>query len=304
MSIESLKTVLRSRHLKTSGKKAELVDRLQNDDRENIRVKEHENNIPSTKELAKDSQSSSDKQNANITPYEMGRIGGMIRGGADDKQEAGIEESTKPKYDGWELPQLKEECKSRRLMISGSRPTLVHRLEVADHESSLPFKQAMEAEARKRRHTGERKETDSQEFKRTWKKYDEVVSRGPAAKPLYDDYGYALSYEKLANRPRGFRKSAAHFKREDEYFARMAREDKMKMEIMGVAPELFRGTSREMDAVVARDLEIPLHKVEVCDFQEWKKHGFKLNENDMKRETMSQEIVKLLDSKEGSAYRV
>jgi hypothetical protein len=53
------------------------------------------------------------------------------------------------------------------------------------------------------------------------------------------------------------------------------------------------------DDRIAQDLEIPYHKVEICDYEEWQRRAFTFNpETDMK-----EEVGRVIEMSTGSGFR-
>ncbi|KAF2814439.1 uncharacterized protein BDZ99DRAFT_460087 [Mytilinidion resinicola] len=214
--------------------------------------------------------------------------------------------TTKPSYDGMGLPELKDELRKRRLKISGSKGDLIKRLNQNDHERSLPVKQAIEAAARKRREKNPPPQEDDSDaqFDRDMIRENKVLRNGPTGNPVFDDWGYELSYDKLSGSRTTMNKRTM-LDRQWKYFERMEAEDEQKRQIMfGEAQPKEMLDSRAMDWQVSQDLEIPMHKVEVCDYEVWREMGFKAEKKDFVEGQVDPEVEKKIDAQEmGSDFR-
>jgi hypothetical protein len=223
-----------------------------------------------------------------------------------NKKTKGAEESSAnpppprppPDYDALSLPELKDELRKRELHISGSRPTLVQRLKQSDHDRSLPVKQAIEAAARRRREElsagADHPSTSEKGLKTRWDREQVVLRGGPNGPPVYDDFGYKLDYEKIAKSMGGYR---PNFKKMEKWMEKKRQEQRIKAKIMGVDENTGRVCI--WDDRVAQDLEIPYHKVEICDYEEWQRRGFTFDpETDTK-----EEMDRVIEMSTGSAFR-
>jgi SAP domain len=226
-----------------------------------------------------------------------------------NKKTKGAEESSAnpppprppPDYDALSLPELKDELRKRELHISGSRPTLVQRLKQSDHDRSLPVKQAIEAAARRRREElsagADHPSTSERGLKTRWDREQIVLRGGPNGPPVYDDFGYKLDYEKIAKSMGGSARYRPNFKKMEKWVEKKRQEQRIKARIMGVDENTGRVCM--WDDRVAQDLEIPYHKVEICDYEEWQRRGFTFDpETDTK-----EEMDRVIEMSTGSAFR-
>ena len=287
LKIPSLKAELEARELKVGGTKAELVERLHQNDRDQVHQGEQDNLF--------DDEVKRDEKEAGLD-YEK-KAGAMLK-------------DPLPDYDKMPMSEIKEKLREKGLLLKGDSQEVRARLKQADLESTVEYKQIMERDARKRRErfvaAREKKgivESHDDEFSRHFKKYDLVRKRGPKAKPLFDDWGYPLSYEKLANQTNSFNRSLAASERMMAHYEQKDREKEEKIAIMGLAPRGRGDLDSDLDWVVAKDLEIPAHTVEVSDFKEWKKRGFEATEERVK-EVEKEDQDLMMKMMEGSAFRV
>jgi hypothetical protein len=226
-----------------------------------------------------------------------------------NKKTSGAEASTAnpplprppPDYDALSLPELKDELRKRELHISGSGPTLVQRLKQSDHDRSLPVKQAIEAAARRRREElsagAGHPSTSEKGFKTRCDREQIVLRGGPNGPPVYDDFGYKLDYEKIAKSMGGSVRHRSNFKKMEKWMEKKRQEQRIKARIMGVDENTGRVCM--WDDRVAQDLEIPYHKVEICDYEEWQRRGFTFDpETDTKKE-----MDRVIEMATGSSFR-
>jgi hypothetical protein len=103
--------------------------------------------------------------------------------------------------------------------------------------------------------------------------------KGPNGSPTYDDSGFELDYNKVADwmRPTAYNKSAMVNGMQRRIDAEAKREKRMA-EIFfekGEAPPSPYDDAWSWKDRVSKDLNIPWHKIDVADFEEWEKRGFK-----------------------------
>ncbi|EHK98480.1 SAP [Glarea lozoyensis ATCC 20868] len=291
LKVPGLKAELEARELKVGGSKAELVERLHQNDRDQVHKKEQERLFK--EEIKRD-------ESEKVVDYA--------------KEAAAVLKGSLPDYEKMSMPEISQRLSEKGLMDKklkqkGDVSEMRQRLRQADIEITVEYKQIMEKDAKERRERfAELKkkaginESHDDEFRRHWKKYEEVTKRGPKAKPLYDDSGYPLSYEKLSNQPTRYNRSLAASERRMDHYERKAQETKEKAAIMGVPYE--RGdTSSNIDWIVAKDLEIPWHTVEMSDYKEWKRRGFKASVERLKR-VKEEDGEVMMQMMPGSAFRV
>lgn len=103
--------------------------------------------------------------------------------------------------------------------------------------------------------------------------------KGPRGSPTYDEAGFQLDYEKVAEwmKPKAYNKES--IMRGMDRAIEQAKSDEARMaEIFfrpGTAPKDFRATEKDFwRDKVSKDLGIPFHKVDVKAFEEWEKRGF------------------------------
>ncbi|KAF2497787.1 hypothetical protein BU16DRAFT_525387 [Lophium mytilinum] len=231
--------------------------------------------------------------------------------GIDLSKEQKPSSTTKPpgtpkaSYNEMGMPELKEELRKRYMKISGSKGDLIKRLTQNDHERSLPVKQAIEAAARKRREANPPPQEDDwhPQFERDNIREKEVLRNGPTGKPVFDDWGYELSYDKLSGSRTMNKKTILN--RQERHFERMWAEDEQKRNIMfGVAQPEERLDREAMDWRVSCDLEIPMHKVEVCDYEVWREMGYKADMKEFVEGKVDPDVIKKISAQRmGSAFR-
>jgi hypothetical protein len=215
-------------------------------------------------------------------------------------------EDGSPDYSTWSVVDLKDELRKRYLRISGTRGEQTERLKQSDHDRSLPVKRAIEAEARKRRaqNPPKKHENTLEDIKQSDARYDEVRRNGPNGLPVYDDWGYALSHHKVSGIITSYNK-ASIVNGMDRKMERVRIDHEQKRKIMfGVANPKKELDNTIMDWQVAQDLEIALHSVEPCDYEEWKKQGFRANMEDFVVGQVDKELKRQLGERQiGSAFR-
>ncbi|KAF2430001.1 hypothetical protein EJ08DRAFT_650007 [Tothia fuscella] len=199
------------------------------------------------------------------------------------------------------MPKLKDELRYRNLKISGRACELINRLKMSDEERSLPFKRNVEIAARKRRE--EKPPPDELDFHVNFDRERQVLRGGPNGPPVYDDWGYELSYDKLNGS--GTTNKQTILRRQEKSFERLwAKEEQITRIMFGVAKQTGTMDHSAMNWQVAKDLEIPWHKVEVCDYEAWKDLGFRAKEEDFVHGKVNKEMQKEIDRQMlGSAFR-
>ena len=75
------------------------------------------------------------------------------------------------------------------------------------------------------------------------------------------------------------------------------RETQVKSKIMGIDGD--KAQTHIWDARIAEDLEIPYHKVEMGDYEEWQRRDFKFDPESVTKE----EQDRVMDLMTGSAFR-
>jgi hypothetical protein len=267
LKIPGLKAELEARELKLGGTKAELVERLHQDDRD--RVHKGEQDKLFKEEIKRD-------ENEKTIDYA--------------KEAERLLQDRLPNYEKMQLPEVKEKLKEQGLMVKGTLEEIRERLKLSHIQSTIEYKQIMEKDCRERRKRFEEyreekgiEETHSEESSRHYNKYKEVKKRGPKAKPLFNDFGYPLSYDKLMGQPTRYDRSMVASDRRMNHYEQKAKQTEEKAKIMGVSYEPG-GLDTDMDWIVAMDLEIPPHTVELSDYYEWQKRGFKADEERVKRQ--------------------
>ncbi|KAJ9255739.1 hypothetical protein DTO212C5_9103 [Paecilomyces variotii] len=128
--------------------------------------------------------------------------------------------------------------------------------------------------------------------------------RGPNGPPTYDHLGYELDYHKVAGS--FYRSGPSGTQDYMDMLEQDAREDNRKAEIMGGPERNKRSAMTFMlwEDRVARDLDIPFHKVEMEQFEEWHAKGFRANGDEFIAANVSpEEQDRVTDLATGSAFR-
>ncbi|KAK1762699.1 hypothetical protein QBC33DRAFT_256363 [Phialemonium atrogriseum] len=133
------------------------------------------------------------------------------------------------------------------------------------------------------------------------KRDQEVLSKGPNGSPVYDRLGYKINYKILkgSSRRRRPSRNAARYlalvEAEIEQIRRLR-------EIMGRSNESAAMLSAWQDRV-ARDLDIPFHTVDMPEYEEWHRRGFRLEPGELAGNPSKDESERLLTLAVGSAFR-
>ena len=137
----------------------------------------------------------------------------------------------------------------------------------------------------------------------SWVRHDEVLPRGPNGAPVYDKLGYELDYKKVAasNRPRRPLRGSTYLR----ILEIERKEHDKKVEIMDMDKnQVSAMTLMRWDDRIARDSEIPYHKVEFEHYEEWYEKGFRTTPGEYARETLTEEEHKRIsDLATGSFFR-
>ncbi|KAF7505226.1 hypothetical protein GJ744_001155 [Endocarpon pusillum] len=135
---------------------------------------------------------------------------------------------------------------------------------------------------------------------------EQLLRRGPSGPPIYDIQGFELDYTKVLKsrwRPQqGRRRSSAAYKKMMEKEKAEAREIE---QIIGLPENGLVDTLRSsVQDRVARDLNVPYHKVQIAQYRQWKEAGFKADPEEFKLVNISEEErERLLELSTGSAFR-
>jgi hypothetical protein len=133
--------------------------------------------------------------------------------------------------------------------------------------------------------------------------FDRCIAGGPNGPPVYDEFGFLLSYKKCCRaRVRPRRPPAA------KYFAMLeqeATEKARKIESMGTKKEKVSAlTLAAWNDRVARELGIMYHQVEMKHFEILAQRGFVAKEGEFEASNMSKEEVERVNKLViGSAFR-
>ncbi|ERF74564.1 hypothetical protein EPUS_00694 [Endocarpon pusillum Z07020] len=143
-------------------------------------------------------------------------------------------------------------------------------------------------------------------FQADTERQEKLLRRGPSGPPIYDTQGFELDYTKVLKsqrRPQGARRrSSAAYKKMIEKERAEAREIE---QIIGL-PEngLVDTLHSAVQDRVARDLNLPFHKVQILQYRQWKEAGFKADPEEFKLVNISEEErERLVELSTGSAFR-
>jgi hypothetical protein len=143
------------------------------------------------------------------------------------------------------------------------------------------------------------------DFDRGTADLDQCLKNGPNGPPVFDRLGYELDYHKILKsrkpRSKASRGTAKYFKMLEDG----TRDRKRKCEIMGTPNEKVSALTLSAWTYRASiELGKPYHKVEMEDFEELARRGFKGKEGEFEAENISEEDrEKLMDISLGSAFR-
>jgi hypothetical protein len=214
-----------------------------------------------------------------------------------------------PKYDLLSKPELQKECISRGLIKTGNKPDLVARLKSVDKAKRDKYANARNAPVSKeeaaKRPIGA-KVPPSKGGLRFGKNdpLEKIKRRGPTGPPVYDEMGFELDYDKVANSGRRRRPGARSLKYE-EMLDQEQREDDRKAEIMGTSRNKTSAlTLMAWDDRVSRDLGIPYHAVDLDDFEEWYRRGFRAADGEFEAQNIPEhEQDRISNLATGSVFR-
>lgn len=181
-----------------------------------------------------------------------------------------------------------------------TKPTATNRVsKPASNKDSYDAK-AVEARRAKDARLKDRSQADI-------RRQENLLRRGPTGAPIYDTQGFELDYAKVLKsrrRPRGARgrSSKAYMKMIEKELAETGEIE----QIMGL-PKNGLGSGTVRSAVrdrVAKDLNVPWHKIELLQYRQWKEAGFKADPEEFKLMNISEEErERLLELSIGSAFR-
>jgi SAP domain len=223
---------------------------------------------------------------------------------------APIEQNAR-QYDSLLKAELQKECTARGLFKTGNKPDLIARLESADKAKRDKHANAKNAPISKEeaaKHPIGAKIPPSKARAAFGKNDPEekILKRGPTGAPVYDELGFELDYAKVA-RSRSRRPGWGNM-RSDKFWDKLdqeQRDDDRKAEIMGTEKSKVSAvTTMAWDDRISRDLGIPFHKVEMEDFEEWYRRGFRADGREFEASNMSEEEQdRLTELETGSAFR-
>ena len=133
------------------------------------------------------------------------------------------------------------------------------------------------------------------------KRRQQVLRNGPYGPPVYDEMGYPLSYARLKRTTSDPRRYNAQ--RHWERIQRDMAKNKKIQKIMGREHCHNLMTQAAWQDRVARDLDIPFHTVDVPEYEEWRRRGFRLEPGELENHPCKQEFNRLIRLMSGSAFR-
>jgi hypothetical protein len=138
------------------------------------------------------------------------------------------------------------------------------------------------------------------------KRQEKLLTRGSHGRPICDTQGFELDYDEVLRS----RKPISKISRGDRNYMKMVEKDQADNReierIMGLPDHKFSVASvrAAMQDRVARDLDVPWHKVDISPYHRWKELGFKADPEDFKLENISEEEKERLQKlARGSALR-
>lgn len=143
------------------------------------------------------------------------------------------------------------------------------------------------------------------DFHERFSRDQDLIKRGLIGSPIYDTQGFELDYEKVSKGmilpSKRTRSSKAYMKMVEQNAA----EHRLIKEIIGL-PEREVSAAALMAAQdrVARDLDVPYHRVGLEHYKSWKALGFSVDPQTFKPENISEpENERILRLATGSAFR-
>ncbi|KAI9767673.1 MAG: hypothetical protein M1840_005544 [Geoglossum simile] len=215
------------------------------------------------------------------------------------------------KYDSLLKVELQKECTARGLFKTGNKSDLIARLESADKAKRDKYTNAKNAPISKEETTKHPigAKVPPSKSRAGFGKNDpgeKIMKRGPTGPPVYDELGFEVDYAKVA--ASWSRRPGCRSMNSDKYLdmlEREQREDDRKAEIMGTDKNKSSAlTLMAWDDRISRDLGIPYHTVEMEDFEEWYRRGFRADGGEFEARNMSQEEQDRVSNLAiGSAFR-
>ncbi|KAI9785890.1 MAG: hypothetical protein M1839_008156 [Geoglossum umbratile] len=223
-------------------------------------------------------------------------------------------ERTEPKYDSLLKLDLQKECTSRGLIKSGNKPDLIARLEAADKAKRDKYANAnakngpISKEAATKRPIGAKVPPSKSKGGPKFGKNNpqaKILARGPSGPPVFDEMGFELDYNKVAGSRRRPGCRTMSYEKYEEMLEQDRREGDRKAEIMGTEKNKISAvTLMAWDDRISRDLSIPYHLVDMEDFEEWYRRGFRAEGAEFEAKNMSEEErERLTNISIGSAFR-
>jgi hypothetical protein len=143
-------------------------------------------------------------------------------------------------------------------------------------------------------------------FHADMKRHEKLLARGPHGRPIYDTQGFELDYDKVLKSMKPISKSSRLGKNYMKMLEKDQADNREIETIMQLPENKFSGSSVRgaVQDRVARDLDIPWHKVDISHYRRWKELGFKADPEDFKLENISEaERGRLQELACGSALR-
>ncbi|KAH0538458.1 hypothetical protein FGG08_004956 [Glutinoglossum americanum] len=205
---------------------------------------------------------------------------------------------------------LQKECIARGLFKTGTKSDLIARLELVDKARKDKYANAKKAPFSKEDTVkcpiGAKVPPSKSRARSGNYPGEKILKRGPTGPPVYDEMGFELYYDKVACSRRGRPGCRTmNFKQYGEFLARERRESDGKTQILGMGKDNVSGSaSMAWNDRVSRDLGILYHEVDIEDFEEWHRRGFKAEDGEFKVGNISEEERERLHRLTiGSAFR-
>lgn len=144
-------------------------------------------------------------------------------------------------------------------------------------------------------------------FQADLNRQEKLLKRGPVGRAIYDTQGFELDYTKVLKSRR--RPQGARGRNSTSYMKMIEKDLAQDREVEGIIglPENGLSGSTVRSAVqdrVARDLDVPWHKIDISHYGQWKELGFKVDPDEFKLENIpEQERERLSELSSGSALR-
>jgi hypothetical protein len=228
------------------------------------------------------------------------------------KTETATPKQNEPNYGSLTKTELGKMCAALGLYKTGSMSDLISRLQSADqarkakyaYSKNAPYSKedvakwpigAKVAPSKSRTSSGKNSAVER------------ILRRGPTGRPVHDAMGFEIDYHKVAGvrSRRGPGCRTMNSKKYLEMFERERLKEERKREIMGTHKDKVSAlTLMAWDDRISRDLGIPFHLVDMEDFEEWHRRGFKADGAEFEAKNMSEEERdRLSDLTTGASFR-